>query len=89
MRKNKIGLKFNLSLDNQKTRNPVLDHILEEKSQLRRRIMDSTKIETKKFTVKNDIRMWRIKMKALLTQQGLSEAIKLKPTTMTNKRITR
>ena len=34
-----------------------------------------TRFEVDKFTIKNYFTLWRIKMKALLVQQGLSAAI--------------
>ena len=34
------------------------------------------RFEAKKFTGKNDFGLWRIKMKALLVQQGLADALK-------------
>jgi len=38
-------------------------------------IMTSTKYEVDKFTSLNDIRLWRLKICALLVQQGLLEAL--------------
>lgn len=38
--------------------------------------MIPSKFETEKFSGKNDFGLWRIKMKALLIQQGLAEALK-------------
>ena len=37
--------------------------------------MASAKFEIDKFTGTNDFSLWRIKMKALLVHQGISEAI--------------
>ena len=38
--------------------------------------MPSTKYEIEKFTGVNDFGLWRLKMKALLVQQGCLEALK-------------
>lgn len=38
--------------------------------------MSSTKFEAEKFSGKNDFALWKIKMKALLVQQGLADALK-------------
>ena len=38
--------------------------------------MPSTKYEIEKFTRVNDFGLWRLKMKALLLQQGCLEALK-------------
>ena len=38
--------------------------------------MPSTKYEIEKFTRVNDFALWRLKMKALLVQQGCLEALK-------------
>lgn len=46
--------------------------------------MSSAQFEAEKFTGKNDFSLWRIKMKVLLVQQGLSESIKEKLATMTD-----
>lgn len=46
--------------------------------------MASTKFEAEKFTGKNDFNLWRIKMKALLVQHGLSDAIKATPIVITD-----
>lgn len=46
--------------------------------------MSSAKFDVEKFTGKNDFSLWRIKMKALLVQQGLSQAIKTKSDQMTD-----
>jgi len=37
--------------------------------------MGSTKYEVEKFTGQNDFGLWRLKMRALLGQQGLVEAL--------------
>lgn len=42
------------------------------------------KFEVEKFTGKNDFSLWMIKKKTLLIQQGLFDAIKTKPNTMTD-----
>lgn len=46
--------------------------------------MASAKFEAEKFSDKNDFSLWRIKMKALLIQHGLSDAIKKKLDNMTD-----
>jgi len=38
-------------------------------------ILGSTKYEVEKFTGQNDFGLWQLKMKALLVQQGLVEAL--------------
>lgn len=37
--------------------------------------MGSTKFDIEKFTGKNDFGLWRVKMRALLVQQGVAEAL--------------
>ena len=37
--------------------------------------MGSTKYDVEKFTGKNDFGLWRLKMRALLVQQGLEDAL--------------
>ena len=41
--------------------------------------MPSTKYEIEKFTGVNDFGLWRLKMKALLVQQGCLEALNGEP----------
>lgn len=38
--------------------------------------MTATKFDAEKFTGKNDFGLWRIKMKAMLVQQGIADALK-------------
>ena len=38
--------------------------------------MSTAKFETEKFTGKNDFGLWRLKMKAVMMQQGLWEILK-------------
>ena len=40
------------------------------------RRMATTRYDTEKFSGKNDFGLWRIKMRAILIQQGLGDAIK-------------
>ena len=47
----------------------------------------TTKFEVEKFDGRNDFNLWRVKMRALLVQQGLSKSLKgieALPTTMYN-----
>jgi len=50
--------------------------------------MDSAKFDIEKFTSKNDFRLWRMKMRALLVHHGLEQALegeKGLPTTMSER----
>lgn len=42
-----------------------------------------TKFEAEKFNIRNEFEFWRVKMKALLVQQGLEDTLEAKPRTMT------
>ena len=48
--------------------------------------MQSSKFEVEKFSGKSNFELWKLKMQALLVQQGLQKALtskSKKPTTMT------
>jgi len=50
--------------------------------------MGSTKFDIEKFTIKNDFRLWRMKMRVLLVHHGLEPALEGEnglPATMSEK----